>query len=273
MTDRPADPAAGARPVGDSTAARHRRRGDRTVQRLVDRFEMHVIGEPGALAFAEGAGTLTRAELWLAAGLGAGEIRSAVGSAKRVVVLHLPDSAAWLVAFLAVLRAGHVPARLPVTAEVQDLLHVFEQVEPAMIISAADGPEEMPAPAVREAASRTRGVAVALAEGTAVHVRCRAAGVPRSVPVPEDLLLLSYALSETGPPEALTHSEDSVAAQNRYLTERYAPSRHAPVLLPCPLRDGKTIVDAACLSMYSGAPIVIRDGSALEALGLAGHKM
>lgn len=243
------------------------------MQPLVDRFELHVIEEPGALAFAEGAGTLTRAELWLASGIAAGEIRSAVGSAKRVVVLHLPDSAAWLVMFLAVLRAGDIPARLPVTAEVQDLLRVFDQVEPAMIISAADGPEGMPAPAVLEAASRTPGVAVALAEGTAVRVRCRAEGVPRSVPVPEDLLLLSFTLSETGPPEASTHSEDSVAVQNRYLNERYAPSRHAPVLLPCPLRDGKTVVDAACLSMYAGAPIVIRDGSAFEALGLADHKM
>lgn len=273
VTDSPAGLAGAAHPVGDSIAARHRRRGERTVQRLVDRFELHVIGEPEALAFAADAGTLARAELWLAAGLAAGEIRKAVGSAKRVVVLHLPDSAAWLVMFLAVLRAGHIPARLPVTAEVQDLLHVCKQVEPAMIISAAEGPEGRPAPAVREAASRTQDVAMALAEGTAVHVRHLAEGFPRSVSVPEDLLLLSYVLSETGPPEAVTHTEDSVAAQNRYLTERYAPSRHAPVLLPCPLRDGKTIVDAACLSMYAGAPIVIRDGSALEALGLADHKM
>ena len=229
------------------------------MQGLVDRFELHVIEEPEALAFAEGAETLVRAELWLAAGIAAGEIRSTVGSGKRVVVVHLPDSAAWLVMFLAVLRAGHIPARLPVTAAAQDLLHVFETVEPAMVISAAPRPGRMPAPAVLEAASRTQGVAVAVAEGTAVRVGDRAEGFARPVSVPEDLLLVSFALSETGPPEALTHSEDSVAAQNRYLAERYAPSRHAPVLLPCPLREGRTIVDAACLSMHTGAPILIWD--------------
>lgn len=263
MTVGSADPAGAAHPVGDSTAGRDRRRVDRTVPRLVDRFELHVIEEPEALAFAEGAETLVRAELWLAAGIAAGEIRSVVGSGKRVVVVHLPDSAAWLVMFLAVLRAGHIPARLPVAATAKDWLHVFERVEPAMVISAAQGAGEMPDPAVLEAASRTLGVSVALVEGTAVHVRDRAEGSPGSVSVPEDLLLVEFTLSETGPPETLTHSEDSVAAQNRYLTERYAPSRRAPVLLPCPHQDGLTIVDAACVSMHAGAPLVIQDPSAM----------
>ncbi|MYB28271.1 MAG: AMP-binding protein [Acidimicrobiaceae bacterium] len=273
MTVGSAYPAGAARPVGDSTAGRDRSRGDRTAPRLVDRFELHVIEEPEALAVAEGAETVVRAELWLAAGLAAGEIRSAVGSGKRVVVVHLPDSAAWLVMFLAVLRAGHIPARLPVAATAQDWLHVFERVEPAMVISAAQSSEDMPAPAVLEAASRTPGVSVALAEGTAVHIHHRAEGSPKSVSVPEDVLLVAFTLSETGPPEALMHSEESVAAQNRYLTERYAPSRHAPVLVPCPHEDGKTIVDAACLSMYAGAPIVIRDASGMGALKQADHEM
>lgn len=259
-------------PVGDSTAAPDRRREDRTGLRLVDQFELHVIEEPEALAFAEDDETLVRAELWLAAGIAAGEIRSAVDSRKRVVVVHLPDSAAWLVVFLAVLRAGHIPARLPVAATAQDWLHAFERVEPAMVILADQGSEDMPAPAVLEAASRTPGVSVALVEGTAVHVRYRAEGSPGSVSVPEDVLLVAFTLSETGPPEALMHSEDSVAAQNRYLTERYAPSRRAPVLVPCPHHDGLTIVDAACLSMYAGAPIVIRDASGMGAHKLADHE-
>lgn len=263
MTVGSADPAGAARPVGDSTAGRGRRRGDWTAPRLVDRFELHVIEEPEALAFAAGAETLVRAELWLAAGLAAGEIRSAVGSGKRVVVVHLPDSAVWLVMFLAVLRAGHIPARLPVDATAQDWPHVFERVEPAMVISAAQGSGELPALAVLEAASRTQGVSVALVEGTAVHVRYRAEDSPVSVSVPEDVLLVAFTLSETGRPEAVTHSEDSVAAQNRYLAERYAPSRHAPVLVPCPHEDGMTIVDAACLSMYVGVPLVIQDPSAM----------
>ncbi len=229
--------------------------------------------EPEALAFAAGTNTLNRAELWLASGIAAKEIRSAVGSDKRVVVVHLPDSAAWLTMFLAVLRAGHVPARLPVTARAQDFLRVLERVEPAMVISSAQGCEQMPVAAVQEVVSYAQGAALGLAEGTAVDVRGRAEDPPEPAPLPDGLLLLDFKLGETGPPEALAHSEGSLDAQNRSLTERYGPSRQVPVLLPCPLPGAKTIVDAASLSLYAGAPLIIRDTLVMAAFNPSDHKV
>ncbi len=261
MTGGSADPSTGGR-------------GDRSVPRLIDRFEFHVTAEPEALAFAAGTNTLSRAELWLASGIAAEEIRSAVDSDQRaVVVVHLPDSAAWLAMFLAVLRAGHICARLPVTARAQDFLHVFEKAEPAMVISSAQGCEQMPVAAVQEVVSYGRGVALGLAEGTAVDVRGRAEDPSGPAPLPDGLLLLDFKLDETGPPEALAHSEESLDAQNQYMTERYGPSRQVPVLLPCPLPGTKTIVDAASLSLYAGAPLIIRDTLVMAAFNPADHKV
>ena len=77
---------------------------------LIDRFEAHVIEGPGELALVSGGDTLSRSELWIAAGSAAEEIRSVVGGGRRVVVIQLPNCTAWVVMFLAVLRAGHVPA-------------------------------------------------------------------------------------------------------------------------------------------------------------------
>lgn len=238
----------------------------RTEPRLLDRFELHVIAEPEALAYVQGVESLVRAELWLAAGLVVDQIRSSVGAVRRVVVVHLPDSLSWLVMFLAVLRAGHVPARLPTAATPGHLLQVLEQVKPAMVISAADSLASRIAPGELEAACRKHGVAVAHAEAAALRVGTQD-GTPLSAPVPEDLLLVAFNLDESGSLAALIHTEVSLATQNRCLVDRYAPSRQVPVVLPCPLGADKSIVDAACLAMYSGAPIVNRESTPMRARG------
>ena len=40
------------------------------------------------------------------------------------MVVHLPNTTSWMVMFLAVLRAGHVPATPPVTTEADHLRHI-----------------------------------------------------------------------------------------------------------------------------------------------------
>lgn len=259
--------AGAGRPAEDSTVERNRCNGDWPSRRLSDCFELHVIEDPEALALADGADTLSRAGLWLGAGTAATDIRSAVGDGRRVVVVHLPDSPAWLVMFLAVLRASHVPAVLPIAATAEDLLRVFRMVEPALVISAAQGSEAMPAPAVLEAASRATGVSVALAEGTALHIHHRAEGSPAAVSIPEDAALLTFDSKK-----ASIHSEDSLAALNRRLVECHSLSRHTPVIMPCPLSQGGSMIHEACLSMFVGAPLILRDDWDMDALELADHR-
>lgn len=157
-------------PGRDGESARVGRGEDWPLQRLVDRFELRVIDDPGALVLDVGGETLSRAESWIAAGLAASEIREAVGCQRQVVAVHLPDGRTWLVMFLAVLRAGHIPVILPTTATVEDVRHVFETVKPAMVISMIQDSEASPAPADLQAAARAAGVAFALADATSLEV-------------------------------------------------------------------------------------------------------
>lgn len=238
-------------PAGDANTARHRRDGDRNVRRLVDRFELHVIEDPEALACVEGAHELTRAEMWLASGIAADDIRSAVGGHRQVVVLHLPDSAAWQVMFLAVLRAGHIPASLPITATVEDLVHAFKTVQPALVLSVARHREASPVRGVLEAASQATGVAVALVEGSALQVLQPAGDSPGAEAVPADVSFLAFASRE-----ATSHTEGSLAALFGRWAERFELSSDTPLFMPDPLGPRSRMICGVWLSMFLGAPLI-----------------
>ena len=256
------------RPAADIVAARYRCAGWWTGQPLADRFELHVIEDPGALALVSGGDTLTRAELWVAAGLAAQELRSVVGGGRRVVVLHLPNSTAWLVMFLAVLRAGHVPATSPVTTAADHLHQIFELVEPALAVSVLRHRQASPAEAVLEAAARSAGVAVGLADGTSLVVQGAATRSARRAQVPKSTAHIMFTSSTTGPPKAVSHSEDTLATLNRQFAERFALSRETPVFMPSPLGHSVGAIHGARLSLLLGAPLILQDewdaGTALE---------
>ena len=120
----------------DDLAERYRLAGWWTGRRLVDRFEAHVTKAPCELAVVSGGDTLSRSELWDASGEAAEEIRRVVGGGRRVVVVLLPNCMEWVVMFLGVLRAGHVPATLPVTTPEAHLRYIFDLVQPVLAVCA-----------------------------------------------------------------------------------------------------------------------------------------
>ena len=69
------------------------------------------------------------------------------------MVVHLPNCAAWMVMFLAVLRAGQVPATPPITTTAAHLRHIFDLIAPAMVVSVERHRHASPAGTVWEAAS------------------------------------------------------------------------------------------------------------------------
>ena len=245
--------------VGDVLAG-YRRAGWWTGQRLVDRFEAHVAERPDDLALVSGGDALSRADLWSAAGEAARRIRAVVGDARRVVVLHLPNTTSWPVMFLAVLRAGHVPATPPVTTEAGHMRHIFELVRPALAIS-MDGPRgASPVAAVREAAAGTGDMAVGLADGASLRLYGAGGGAPDGIePVPEATAHLMFTSSTTGPPKAVSHSEDSLATLNRQFAERFDLSARTPVFMPSPLGHSVGAIHGARLSMFLGAPLILQD--------------
>ena len=247
-------------PVGDDAAPGYRRAGWWTGQRLVDRFESHVAEAPDQLALVSGSDTLSRGDLWSEAGEAAEKIRAVVGDVRRVVVVHLPSSTSWMVMFLAVLRAGHVPATPPVTTEADHLRHIFELTRPALAISVGSHRRASPAEIVQEAAAWTGGVALGLADQTSLQVHSIGRGRQETDHVPEATAHLMFTSSTTGPPKAVSHSEDSLATLNRQFAERFDLGCHTPVFMPSPLGHSVGAIHGARLSMFLGAPLILQDG-------------
>ena len=291
MTMRP-----GEQPADNGAAARYRRAGWWGGQSLLDRFESHVARSPQALALVSGDVTLSRGELWSAAGEAAEKIRGIAGPGRRVVVLLLPNETAWLVMFLAVLRAGQVPATPPVTTTANHLRHIFALTEPALAITVSRHRQSAPADVVRQAAEGdsaespregavqapgrataeapaggtaqapvgAAGVVVGLVEGRSLEL-CEPSGVPATVAtvsgvdVPETTAHLMFTSGTTGPPKVVSHSEDSLATLNRQFAERFSLGPETPVFMPSPLGHSVGAIHGARLSMFLGAPLILQD--------------
>ena len=244
----------------DDTAERYRRAGWWTGDRLIDRFESHVVEGPRELALVSDGDTLTRAELWRLAGEASGEIRDIVGPGRRVVVIHMPNCTAWVVMFLAVLRAGQVPATPPVTTPVAHLRHIFDLIEPALVVCARRHRRASTDEAVREAASgAATQIAVAVCDGASLTVHGPAARVARGTDVPDATAHLMFTSSTTGPPKAVSHSEDSLGTLNRDFAERFGLDSRTPVFMPSPLGHSVGAIHGARLSTFLGAPLILQD--------------
>ena len=272
MTMRP-----GAPPADDVAAAWYRQAGWWDGLTLLDRFEAHVARSPESLALVSGEVMLSRAELWSAAGEAADKIRGITGPCRRVVVLLLPNEVTWMVMFLAVLRAGQVPATPPVTTTANHLRHIFELTEPALAITVGRHRQAAPADTVRQAAAAevsggttaespagTSGIVVGLAEGSSLQLR-DARRVPATVApesgadVPETTAHLMFTSGTTGPPKVVSHSEDSLATLNRQFAERFFLGPETPVFMPSPLGHSVGAIHGARLSMFLGAPLILQD--------------
>ena len=242
----------------DDLAERYRLAGWWTGRRLIDHFESHVAEGPGELALVCGGDKLSRSELWHAAGVAGEELRSIVGSRRRVVVILLPNSAAWVVMFLATLRAGHVPATPPVTTPETHLRHIFGLIEPALVICTDRNGRGSPDGAISRAAAAAS-VRVAAADGIRLEGYDPEACPDRTVSVPEETAHLMFTSSTTGPPKAVSHSEDTLATLNRQFAERFSLSSETPVFMPSPLGHSVGAIHGARLSLLLGAPLILLD--------------
>ena len=245
--------------MADDVTERYRRAGWWAGRRLIDCFESHVAEGPSDLALVSGDDTLSRSELWHAADEAAEEIRAMVGGGRRVVVIHLPNGAAWVVMFLAVLRAGHVPATSPVTTPEAHLRHIFDLIRPALAICAGRNGPASPDDAIRRAAAgASPRVAVAVADKALLTAHGPAVPPDRTVDVPDTTAHLMFTSSTTGPPKAVSHSEDTLAALNLQFAERFSLSSETPVFMPSPLGHSVGAIHGARLSMHLGAPLILQ---------------
>ncbi len=254
----------------DNRAQRYRLAGWWTGVRLIDRFETHVREGPDRLALVSGGHSMTRLELWHAAGEAAEQIRSLVGPARRPIVIHLPNCTDWMVMFLAVLRSGHVPATTPVTTPEAHLRHIFELTRSALVVCDGEAGANRSADAVRRAAAAAAcgPIAVAVPAGGGLAPDGPPTSPTVAAEVPEATAHLMFTSSTTGPPKAVSHSEDSLAALNMQFAERFDLDQGTPVFMPSPLGHSVGAIHGCRLSLFVGAPLILQDewdaGAALE---------
>ena len=245
----------------DDLTERYRRAGWWSGQSLIDRFESYVVEAPDELALVSGADVVSRGELWRLAGEAAEQIRGVVGPGRHVVVIVAPNCSAWCVLFLGALRAGQVPATPPVTTTAAHLRHIFDLIEPALVVWAPQGRTSV-GEAVAEAACGATGeiaVAAATADGADLTVSGPARSSPRRVEVPEATAHLMFTSSTTGPPKAVSHSEDSLGTLNRQFAERFGLNHRTPVFMPSPLGHSVGAIHGARLAAFLGAPLILQD--------------
>jgi len=241
-------------------ADRYREAGWWTGESLVDRFWAHVRAQPHSRALVCADASMSRRELWDAAGLVAEGLVDTVGDGRRVVVLHLPNEIAWMVMFLATLRSGHVPATIPVTTSAEHLRHVIDLTDAALVVSSAQHRGRSPVDTALQAAKSAELLpAVATASETMWTQVSRREVSVTVADVAATTAHLMFTSSTTGPPKAVSHSEDSLATLNRQFADRFHLDETTPVFMPSPLGHSVGAIHGARLALYLGTALVVQD--------------
>ena len=261
------------RPNGDmERARRYRERGWWPGVPLAERFERFVREGPAALAVLDDrGGRLDREQLWEDAGrLGAELDGQGIGPGD-VVLNFMPNRAESQVAMLAALRRGAVPANLPVRTDEYTLRYAAELCGARAILTVErHGRTETGELAVAAAGNCPVPPAVAVAgdDGTRRWPRpgpgpgrdgkVRGRGTVPAPPV-EGLDHLMFTSSTTGPPKAVMHTGDTLAALNITFAERFGLGPDAPIFMPSPLGHSVGVIHGARLALHTGAPLVLQD--------------
>ena len=215
-------------------AERYRAQGWWSGESLTDRFRGLVESAPQRPALIDDRGTtLTRQQLWDEAAQFAADLTQAGVQKGDVVLVCLPNMAAWQVSFLGSLQMGAVPATLPTTTDATTLAHVCELIGARAVVAMGGS---------RSPKSADRAHAVAVASGRAVSVVRIAddgsreieqvAGSSAGSVVPEGIDHLMFTSSTTGMPKAVMHTSDTLASVNRAFAERFALSEDTPIFMP-----------------------------------------
>ena len=267
------------RPHGDAERARrYRERGWWPGVPLADHFERFVRERPAALAVIDDrGGRFGREQLWREAGrLGAELAEQGIG-AGDIVLIFMPNRVEWMVAMLAALRRGAVPANLPIRSDEATLRYAAELCGARAILTVErHGRTEAGELAVAAAGNCSLPPAVAVAGGDGTRRWPRPGSGPglESRPEPggeargrdaapahpaEGLDHLMFTSSTTGLPKAVMHTGDTLAALNVTFAERFGLGPDSPIFMPSPLGHSVGAIHGARLALHTGAPLVLQD--------------
>lgn len=237
----------------------YRRAGWWPGESLAERFRSHVETDPTRPVLVDDAGTaLSRSQLWQRAEALAEQLTTSGVSGRDVVVVYLPNTADWQIAFLACLQLGAVPATLPLSTDAQALEHVYNLTGARGIITCT---------ASRSRQTISWAIDAAKSSGRAATVVCvdepgqsaDIAGNEAEPIVPEEIEHIMFTSSSTGMPKAVMHTADTLAAANMAIAERYDLSADTPIFMPSPLGHSVGAWHGARFSLFIGAKLVLQE--------------
>lgn len=249
----------------DMAAQRHqryRRTGWWPGTSLVSRYEGLVTAAPDSVAVQDdGGASLTRHQLWSEAGRLAGEMAQCGIGSGDVVIVCLPNRVEWQTVFLACLRLGAVPATIPMTTDAPTLRYLCELVGARGVVAPVQH-KSRPFGAELVTATRATGTrmdALLIGEhGDEVWKRHQGEQ-PVVPPIPPGTSHLMFTSSTTGKPKAVAHTEDTLAAVNMGIAERFRVSQSEPIFMASPLGHSVGAWHGARLSLFTGAPLVLQE--------------
>ena len=250
-------------------ARRYRERGWWPGVPLVDVFDKFVRDRPAAPAVLDERGRrLGRAALWREAGWLGTELSERGIGAGDVVLIFMPNRVEWLVAMLATLRLGAVPANIPIRTD-EDTLRYAAELCGARVLLTVDrhgrtatgelalaATSRCPTPPALMVVSGDGGRSwTRTGPGTAMRER----GGGDRPPLADGVDHLMLTSSTTGLPKAVMHTMDTLAALNITFAERFGLGPDSPIFMPSPLGHSVGAIHGARLALHTGAPLVLQD--------------
>lgn len=248
------------RAVDPATAEQYRSQGWWTGEQLIDRFQRFVAEDPDRVSVVDDAGaSLTRRRLWDQGAELSTELRAGGIGRGDVVLIYLPNTVAWQIAFVATLQLGAIPATLPVSSDEATVEHVVNLIGAQMIVA----PKEFHGRSMADRAHRvmvaTGRVATVLtfdADGT--HELSEIAGEPFAPIMPPAVDHLMFTSSTTGMPKAVMHTSDTLGAVNIAFAQRFGIDENTPIFMPSPLGHSVGAWHGGRFSLFTGAPLILQ---------------
>ena len=226
-------------------------------------FQDNLDRDPHAVAVVDDRGEqLTREQLWTLAGDIASELSALGLTSGDVAIICMPNWTEWLAVYLATVRAGLVPGTMPVTTDPRSIAYTANLVgAKAVVLPRIHRGRDFAAESAVLAGELGRSIHVLLMDGDRAGRNWTTFdGPPAVVPgYPEGTAHILFSSSTTGKSKAIAHSDNSLAAYNQGVIDRYSVTGERPIFMPSPLGHSTVFWHGARMSMMTGATLILQD--------------
>lgn len=243
----------------EAAAYRYRQDGWWRDVALIAQFRRHVEKDGEALAVAYDGRHLSRQDLWDKAGVLKASLREQGAVERQVALIDMPNNAAWMIAFVAILQAGMIPATLPSTTTVEHLRHIMNVTQPAVVFSCEATTKGRLWSTVQQAAETSAATPCLISIDDNGRFAWQSdTNVAAPVVDHPTLAHLMFTSGTTGDPKAVMHSENTLDTLNRQFAERFSLDEKSAVFMASPLGHSVGAIHGARLSLWLGSALILQ---------------